>query len=158
MTQFLGEFYCKADQKGRVLFPSGLRKQLPQEARDTLVVNRGFEQCLVLYPQNEWEKIAAEIEKLSYYNQKNRAFKRYFFRGATELTFDNSSRILLPKKLMEYAGIEKELVFFAHTNKIEVWSKEQYEALISDEPEDFADLAEQVMGNKPDDNNDDDNK
>lgn len=147
MTNFLGEYECKLDAKGRFILPSGLKKQVPAEANGQFVVNRGFEKCLVLYPYNEWEKITKEVNKLNQFVKKNRQFVRHFFRGATEVTLDGSDRMLLPKPLKSYAEINKEMVLFAHTNKIEIWAKEAYEDLLSDEPEDFADLAEQVMGN-----------
>lgn len=147
MANFLGEYDCKLDAKGRFILPSGLKKQVPTEANGQFVVNRGFEKCLVLYPQNEWDKITAEINKLNQFVKKNRDFLRYFFRGATEVALDGSDRLLLPKRLKEYANINKEIVLFAHTNKIEIWAQGEYDNLLSDEPEDFADLAEQVMGN-----------
>jgi MraZ protein len=146
MTQFIGEFECKVDPKGRVMVPAGLKKQLSPEALDKFVVNRGFEKCLVLYPSNEWTKISAEVNKLNLYNKKNRDFARYFFRGATELTMDAAGRVLLPKALLEYAGVESDLVLFAYSNRIELWSKANYDNLLTDEPEDFASLAEEVMG------------
>lgn len=154
MGNLIGEYHCKLDSKGRVLMPSGLKKQLPAEAREQFVINRGFEKCITLYPKYEWEKIANEINKLNMYNKKNRRFQRYFFRGATEINMDSNSRILLPGQLLEYAGIEREVVLFAYAEKIEIWDKETYENLLTDEPEDFADLAEEVMGNK--DNTDED--
>jgi len=95
---------------------------------------------------NEWTLISEEINQLNLYNRKNRNFARYFYRGATELTLDASSRLLLPKTLMKYAGIDKEVILFAFSNRIEVWSKDKYEQLMTDEPEDFALLAEEVMG------------
>lgn len=148
MSRFLGEFECKIDAKGRIIIPAGLRKQIPQEAEERLVVNRGFERCLNLYPKNEWDLISAEVDKLSDYIEKERRFKYYFNRGATELTVDSASRILLPKKLLEYGNIKSEVVLFAHGNKIEIWNKEAYESLITNEPEDFSMLAEEVMGNR----------
>jgi len=146
MANFLGEYDCKLDAKGRFILPSGLKKQVPTEADGQFVVNRGFEKCLVLYPRNEWDKITEEINKLNQFVKKNRAFMRYFFRGATEVGLDSSDRLLVPKRLKEYANINKTLVLFAHTNKIEIWAQEEYENLLSDEPADFAELAEQVMG------------
>lgn len=148
MSRFLGEFECKIDAKGRIIIPAGLRKQIPQEAEERLVVNRGFERCLNLYPKNEWDLISAEVDKLSDYIEKERRFKYYFNRGATELTVDSASRILLPKKLLEYGNIKTEVVLFAHGNKIEIWNKDAYESLITNEPEDFSMLAEEVMGNR----------
>lgn len=152
MTNLIGEFECKLDAKGRIMIPSGLVKQLPEEALNKFVINRGFEKCLVLYPKNEWEKISKEVNQLNLYNKKNRDFVRYFFRGATELAMDGTKRLLFPKKLLEYAGIEKELVLFAFSNRVEVWAKDTYEGMMTDEPEDFADLAEEVMGKNTDSN------
>ncbi|CAN5579567.1 division/cell wall cluster transcriptional repressor MraZ [soil metagenome] len=146
MTQFLGEFDCKLDAKGRLSLPSALRKQISPEANEKLVVNRGFENCLALYPMNEWQKISAEVNQLNMYVKKNREFARYFYRGATELELDAAGRILLPKRLSEYAGIDKEIILSAWSNKIEIWSKEKFEQLMKDEPDDFSTLAEDVMG------------
>ena len=146
MANFIGEFECKLDAKGRLMMPSGLRKQLDPAAQERFVLNRGFERCLVLYPKNEWEGISAEVNKLNQYVKKNREFIRYFYRGATELGLDSTGRMLLPKRLLGYAEIEKEVVLFAYSNRIEVWDKELYEGLLTDEPEDFSSLAEDVMG------------
>jgi MraZ protein len=146
MTNFIGEFECKLDVKGRLMLPSGLRKQLDPAAQERFVMNRGFEKCLVLYPKNDWEYISAEVNKLNQYVRKNREFIRYFYRGATELGLDSTGRVLLPKRMLSYAGVEKEVVLFAYSNRIEVWDAETYHGLLTDEPDDFADLAEEVMG------------
>lgn len=146
MTRFLGEFDCKVDAKGRVRMPASLKKQLMPEAQNQLVVNRGFEKCLVIYPKNEWETISEEVNRLNLYVKKNRDFVRYFYRGATEMELDATDRFLLPKSLLEYAKVGKELVLFAYSNRIEVWDKSAYNKLLTDEPSDFADLAEEVMG------------
>ena len=155
MTNFLGEYYCKLDTKGRVMMPASLKKQVPDASEGKFVINRGFEKCLVLYTKEEWDKITAEINKLNQYVRKNREFIRYFYRGATELQFDSSSRLLLPKMLLTYAGIEKEAVLFANANKIEVWDAETYDNLINNEPEYFSELAEQVMGDLGNDTSND---
>ena len=146
VTNLIGEFECRLDDKSRVILPSGLKKQISQEAQDRFVINRGFENCLVLYPMNEWKGISEEINRLNLYNRKNRDFARYFYRGATELTLDNASRLLLPKSLLSYAGIVRDVVLFAFSNRIEVWARDRYEKLMTDEPEDFSILAEDVMG------------
>ncbi len=146
MTNFIGEFECKLDAKGRLMLPSSLKKQLDPAAQERFVMNRGFEKCLVLYPKNDWEYISAEVNKLNQYVKKNREFTRYFYRGATELSLDGTGRMLFPKRLLEYAGVEKEVVLFAHGNRIEVWDKKAYNELLTDEPDEFANLAEEVMG------------
>jgi MraZ protein len=147
MANFIGEFECKIDAKGRIMIPSGLRKQLDPAAQERFVLNRGFEKCLVLYPKNEWEDISAEVNKLNQYVKKNREFVRYFYRGASELGLDTTGRILFPKRMLDYAAVEKEVVLFAYSNRIEVWDKATYDGLLTDEPDDFAALAEEVMGN-----------
>ncbi len=146
MTNFVGEFDCKLDVKGRLMVPAGLRKQLDPAAKESFVVNRGFETCLVLYPKNEWDRISGEVNRLNRYVKKNRDFIRYFYRGATELALDGTGRLLLPKRLQTYASLSKDLVLFAYSDRIEVWDKNQYDGLLTDEPDDFSNLAEEVMG------------
>ena len=148
VTNLIGEFECRLDDKSRVILPAGLKKQISPEAQDRFVINRGFENCLVLYPMNEWKSISEEINRLNLYNRKNRDFARYFYRGATELTLDNASRLLLPKSLLSYAGIVRDVVLFAFSNRIEVWARDRYEKLMTDEPADFSLLAEEVMGKR----------
>ena len=139
------------------MMPSGLRKQLDPEAQEKFVLNRGFEKCLVLYPKNVWSGISAEISKLNQYKKKNREFIRYFYRGASEISLDSTGRLLFPKRLMTYASIAKEVVLFAYFDRIEVWDKNTYDNLLTDEPDDFSNLAEEVMGSKreDEDSNDD---
>lgn len=146
MIQFLGEYNCKIDAKGRLRLPAPLLKQLGVKASEGFVLNRGFEKCLVLYPRQAWDAISSDIQKLNQYVKKNRDFVRYFFRGATEMELDSNSRLLFPRNLLDYASVNKELVLFAYFDKIEIWSRESYESLMNDEPNDFDSLAEEVMG------------
>lgn len=147
MSHFLGEFDCKLDAKGRMMIPSNLRKQLPEAEREGLVVNRGFEKHLVIYPRKEWNLILDELSMLNQFEKKNREFIRYFTRGATEIVPDASGRILFPKSLLDYAGIGTDVVLTGNLNKIEVWAKNAYDDQMDNEPENFAKLAEEVMGN-----------
>jgi MraZ protein len=148
MSGFIGEYECKLDAKGRVRIPADLIRQIPEEANNRFVINRGFEQHLSLYPSNEWTKITEEINKLNPYEQKVREFRRFFYRGASELSIDGASRILLPKTLLDWPKINKEVILFCHTNVIEIWAKESYGDVLSIEPEDFSALAQEVLGNK----------
>ncbi len=148
MVQLLGEFDCKLDTKGRMMVPSNLKKQLPNVEQEGLVINRGFEKHLVIYPKKVWEGIVEELSNLNQYEKKTREFIRFFTRGATELTLDASGRVNLPKSLLEFAGIEGEVILSCQFDKIELWSKTAYDNLLDSEPEDFANLAEEVMGNK----------
>ena len=148
MSQLHGEYECKLDAKGRLIIPAALKKQLPKAAKDAFFINRGFEKCCVLYPSNEWETIATEINKLSDYIKKEREFKRYFLRGASQLEMDAASRVLIPKSLLEYSGATTDVVLLAYGNKIELWSKAGYDKMLSEEPEDFSALAEEVMSKR----------
>ena len=148
MSHLIGEFDCKLDAKGRLMVPSGLKKQLPAVDAEGLVVNRGFEKHLTIYTKAEWDKITAELAGLNQFEKKTRDFIRYFTRGASELSLDASGRVLLPKSLLEYAGIGTEVVLSCQFDKIELWAKDAYEAQLDNEPESFANLAEEVMGSK----------
>ena len=148
MIQLIGEFDCKLDAKGRLMVPSNLKKQLPSVEQDGLVVNRGFEKHLVIYPKKVYQDIVAELSKLNQYEKKTREFIRFSTRGATELSLDASGRVLLPKSLLEFAGINGDVVLACQFDKIEVWDKAAYDDLLDNEPDNFANLAEEVMGNK----------
>ncbi len=148
MTQLLGEFDCKLDAKGRLMVPAALKKQLPNAENDGLIINRGFEKNLVIYPKNVWDAVVADLAKLNIYDQENRAFVRAFTRGATELSLDAAGRVLLPKSLVEYAGIGSDLVLACQLDRIEVWDKKSYEDIFDDVPANFAGLAQKVMGDK----------
>lgn len=147
MIKLQGEYECKVDAKGRFRMPSQLVKQLGEAKEAAVHINRGMEKCLTLYPDVVWQEVTEKINNLNLYNQQSRKFARYFYRGATELVMDKSDRLLIPKSLSEYAGIENEIVLFAYHDRIEIWSKPIYEEVMDNEPEDFAKLADEVMGN-----------
>jgi len=150
MASFLGEYECKLDSKSRFLLPSGLRKQLDPVSKEQFVLNRGFEGCLVLYPQNEWDKITSRLKSLNLFVAKNRAFYRQFQNGATAISLDSNGRVLVPKSLMRYAGLTNEAVLFAYADRIEVWSKDKYEEVMNQDADAFSALAEDVMGDLDD--------
>ena len=146
MSALVGEFECKLDAKGRFLFPAGLRKQLDSTALEVFMVNKGFENCLTLYPMNEWEKISKRLSKLNLFKPKNRMFYRLFHQGAKQLTLDKAGRILIPTALMERIGLKKEIMLTAYNDRIEIWDRDEYFALMDDNMGDFSDLADEVMG------------
>lgn len=146
MSGFLGEYESTLDAKGRFLFPAGFRKQMPETEAPQYVINRGFEKCLSMYPMQSWQPIFQKISRLNDFDPKVRAFRRYFLNGAITVAPDNAGRILLPKNLLEYAGLGKELVLASAVNKIEIWDKAQYHQFFdSYSPESFSELASQVM-------------
>lgn len=146
IKQLLGEYECKIDAKGRMRLPSGLIGQLGEKEQYEFVINRGFEKCLMLYPVEVWDKISEEVNQLNLYNKKNREFVRYFYRGANKVMMDSADRVLVTKRLLEYAGIEKDVILSAYNDRIEIWAKDQYDMLLDDEPMDFSDLADDVLG------------
>lgn len=146
MQQLLGEYECKIDAKGRMRLPSGLISQLGKRETYSFVINRGFEKCLMIYPNEVWEHITTEINQLNLYNKKNRDFVRYFYRGAHKVSMDSADRVLITKRLLEYASIDKDVILSAYNDRIEIWAKSEYDSLLQDEPDDFSDLAEDVLG------------
>lgn len=146
MTNLIGEYECKLDAKGRLMIPAALRKQFAPEAGGCLYVKRGIENCLEIYQRHDWEALSKKISGLNQFVKKNRLFARKFISGAMPLELDNLGRILLPKTLLAYAGVEKDLVLFAYGNKVELWDKQQYQVAMDMNEDDFADLAEDVMG------------
>jgi MraZ protein len=148
MNNFLGEFECRLDSKMRIALPTALKKQIPVEAEGRFVINRGFEQHLVLYPYTEWRKVTTELNRLNPYVKKHRDFVRYFHRGATELEWDASGRLLLPRRLLDYAGIRDAVILLAYAQRIECWDPTLYDNILTDEPADFARLAEEIMGGR----------
>ena len=149
MQRLTGEYECKVDAKGRLRIPSSLVRQLGSHNL-TFIINRGFEKHLILYPKLVWDRKAAEIDQLSIYKSKHRQALRYFYRGATEVMLDGSDRILLPKSLMKYAGIDTDVVLFALQEQIEIWSIDQYEDMLAEEPDDFSEIADDIFGNSVD--------
>lgn len=141
------------DGKGRIVLPANLRKQIPDEAGDKLIVNRGFDKCLTMYTKADWQKETEKLNGLNAFNKKDRLFIRIFNNGATEVQIDGASRILIPKKLQEYAELgsdskDNDLVVYAYENKIEIWSAKNYEAMFDMSADDFSELAEEVMTKK----------
>jgi MraZ protein len=151
MTGFIGEFESTIDAKGRFLLPSGFKKQLPEGDNALFVLNRGFEKCLTLYPLQSWKPIFKEISQLNDFDPKVRSFRRYFLNGATQVELDSAGRLLLPKNLMEYAGLDKDIILASSLNKIEIWDKEKYQQFFDAiSPEAFSELASEVMQKKED--------
>lgn len=148
MTNYIGEYACKVDAKGRVVMPMGLLKQFPADHRESFVINRSvFQRCLVLYPMDLWNETMQDLSKLNRFVKDNDDFIRLFTNGAVKLELDGANRILLPKRLSDYAGIKNDLVFTANLNKIELWSAEGHENVMGEfDADSFAKLAERVMG------------
>lgn len=151
MVNLIGTYECKADVKGRLALSSSLKKQLAPMLQDGFVLKRSvFQPCLELYPMSEWTLLMAKVNKLNRFVKKNNDFIRRFTAGVKTVELDGSGRLLIPKDLQNFAGISKNVVLSSALNIIEIWDKDKYEKAIDDATVDFADLAEDVMGNVTD--------
>ena len=146
MAGLVGEFEVKLDEKGRFLFPSGLRKQLPTTSQRDFILNKGFEDCLTLYPLPEWDKISDKLSKMNLFKPNNRMFYRLFHQGAKQVALDNAGRVLIPTAHMERVGLVNEVMLIAYNDRIEIWDKSKYFNMIEGNMAKFADLADEVMG------------
>jgi MraZ protein len=129
------------------MLPVAFKKQLASVIEKGFVLKRAvFQPCLELYPMQEWESMMQNINKLNRFKKKNNDFIRRFTAGVKSIDLDVSGRLLIPKDLVGFAGITKEIVVTSAVNIIEIWDKDKYEKAIDDAANDFADLAEDVMG------------
>ncbi len=148
LINLIGTYECKSDAKGRLMLPTMLKKQLTNTIKDGFVLKRSvFQPCIELYPINEWQVLMEKVNKLNRFVKKNNDFIRLFTAGVKMIELDNTGRLLIPKDLIGFAGISKNIVLSAAVNIIEIWDKNKYETAINDATVDFANLAEEVMGN-----------
>ena len=152
MINFIGTYDCKADSKGRVMLPVALKNQMSPVINDGFVVKRSvFQPCLELYPMAEWNLLMQKMNKKNRFKKKNNDFIRRFSAGVKVVEIDATGRLLIPKNLVDVAGITKEVVLSSAINIVEIWDKDNYEKVLEETAEDFASLAEEVMGDDDDD-------
>jgi MraZ protein len=152
VQHLVGTYECKADAKGRIMMPIAIKKQLASTLTNGFVLKRAvFNACLELYPVKEWKKLMEKVNDLNRFNKKNNDFIRRFTAGVKTVEIDTSGRILIPKDLVNYAHISKEVVVSSTVNILEIWDKSLYESAIDEAALDFGALAEEVMGDKNDD-------
>jgi MraZ protein len=141
----LGEFEATVDGKNRFLLPVGLRKQLP-EGEDKLVLGRGLDKCLTLYPTKAWEEITSKLLKLNDFDPKVRDFKTKFLGGATIIELDSAGRVLIPQTLKAHAEIDKEIMIVCDLDKIKIWDSARYKMFFenNDTSPSLSDLAKEI--------------
>lgn len=147
MATFIGDYPCKVDAKGRIILPMAFKRQMPQAAQDRFVVRKDiFDNCLVLYALDDWNRQLEKIrKKINPYNREHNMFLRNFFKGTAELALDNNNRMLIPKRLLDVIGAERDVVLAGQDGRIEIWAASVYET-IEMPAEDFANLAEKLLG------------
>jgi MraZ protein len=145
MSSFKGSYEYSVDNKGRINIPARLRRYVSVEANDTFVVTRGYEQCLFVYPLDEWNKLEQSIRELSATNPKHRFFMRTLLERATECQLDGQSRITIPKELLQFAGIENEVLILGVLERIEVWNPSGYREYQKSQSESYENVAQNVL-------------
>ncbi len=146
MASFKGKGTYSIDNKGRVNLPAKMRKSVPELAENTFVVTRGLDRCIFAYPINEWEeKQKRSLEELNQYDKQNRQFLRRMLECSEDVTLDSSQRITLPKDLLEFAGISKNVTIVGILDHIEFWDPEVYDSYMNHWDESFEDVASKVM-------------
>lgn len=138
---FMGEFQHNIDMKGRIIVPAKFRDGLGE----SFIVTRGLDECLFIYPMDEWEILENKLKKLPLTKKDARAFTRFFFSGAVECEIDKQGRINIPQPLRNYAGLEKPCVVIGVSNRIELWASDKWEDYFNDSEESFAEIAENLM-------------
>ena len=148
----IGTYECRVDVKGRFMLPSSLKKQLKSVMKEGFVIKRSvFNKCLEVYPLSEWNKVLTQVNRLNRFVKKNNDFIRSYMSGLRLVKVDSTSRFLIPKDLYLYADLQKDLVLSSSVNMIEIWDKEKYESSVAETLVDFGTLAEDVMGDQPQD-------
>lgn len=120
---FIGEFSHSIDNKNRIILPVKFRESLGE----CFIITKGLDGCLYVFPKYEWEILERKLKQLPLTSKDARAFVRFFFSGASEVTIDKQGRALIPQNLLEYAHIEKEVISIGVSNRVEIWSKNQWD-------------------------------
>ena len=144
MTFFTSQFESKIDAKGRLVLPARIKSQLP-EGEQELVVRKGFEPCLILYPMVEFKKVFSKISGLNEFNEEYRKLQRNFLSGVVTVELDSSGRFLLPKAMLTYAQIDKDAMLVGLGNKVEIWNPLIYEKHLISDPSELSKLAEKYL-------------
>ncbi len=146
VSTIIGTYECKIDAKARVMLPAPLKKQLDSLSEGFVLKRSVFQSCLELYPIKQWNELMQKVNKLNRFKKENNDFIRRFTYGVKIVEMDSAGRFLIPKDLVAFAKIEKEIVLNSVGDFLEVWNKDLYEKAVDDASGDFEDLAERVMG------------
>lgn len=136
---FRGRFEYTIDPKGRVNIPARFREQLQESGQESFVITN-FDNCIYVYPVDDWSRTEEILSTISSVDRKRNTFLRFFIGGAVEVAPDKQGRILIPPSLRAYAGLEKDVVITGMPNRFEIWSSERWaEAMARFEKEGFQD-------------------
>ncbi len=143
---FLASTYdCKLDAKGRLTLPSRMKSNLPEDAGNEEVLRMAFEPCLILYPMIEFRKTYQKIAGLNEFNKEHRALQRNFFGSIQSVEIDSNGRILIPKPMLAYAGLEREATVVGTGMRVEIWNPARYADQMIGNPDELSQLAEKYL-------------
>lgn len=148
VSAFKGSYEYSIDNKGRINIPAKLKKYVSPDANDTFVITRGFEKCVFVYPLDEWNTMEQSIRALSPTNPQHRFFSRVLLQQAVESQLDGQSRITIPKELLQFAGIEAEVLILGVLEHIEVWNPVEYKKYLASQESSYEDVAQTVLQKK----------
>jgi MraZ protein len=144
---FRGQYNYSVDAKGRVSIPARLRKHINPEANDTVVMTQGTSKCIDVYPYDQWQNVENRLLQLNSFDPEHSKFIRMISQYATEDVLDSQARILIPQFLLDYAGIEKEVLILGVLKKIELWNPDVYKEYINNSGDTYEEIAAKVMAN-----------
>lgn len=136
----IGEYFHTIDVKKRLALPAKFRRELGKK----VIVTRGFENCLVVYTEKEWQAVSEKLVKLPTSQTGARSFNRIILAGAMEIDIDGLGRILIPDYLKNYAGLEKDVVICGLSNKLEVWDNQKWQDYKNKVEKDIGNVAEKL--------------
>lgn len=142
---FMGEYHHNIDEKGRLIMPSKFRYDLGEN----FIVTRGIDSCLFVYPKETWNKLTSKLNELSFTKKDVRSFQRFFLSAATLSEFDKQGRINIPTPLADYASLTKECVVIGVNDRIEIWSKENFDKFLNDNIDNISEIAENLFDGVP---------
>lgn len=145
MAFFTSEYECKLDTKGRLVLPAKIKNNLPEVSTAELVIRKGFEPNLILYPMVEYKKIHHKISSLSEFDPEQRKLKRTFFRSIAQVELDSANRINIPKQMLAHAQIEKDALLIGTGNYIEMWNPEVFDKHMIDDAGEYSELAQKFL-------------
>ena len=137
----MGEYHHNLDEKGRIIIPSKIREELGEN----IIVTRGLEESLFIYSLKEWNLIVSKLKSLPFTKKDARNFTRMFLSGATATEFDKQGRIKISTPLIDYASLNKECVIIGVNDRVEIWSKENWDKFVLDSKDDLSDLADHLF-------------
>jgi len=145
---FQGHSVCNLDAKSRLILPAKFRKFIKPEAGNKLVLTRGMDECLLVYPLDEWDKVKTGLTKYNQFNSDQRFFIRQFLNYVNECELDSQSRIVIPPQLMQFAKLKKEIIVLGLLDKMEIWDpeiKSSYENSVTRSYEDIAEKVSEII-------------